>query len=206
MDDFLLNQFGLERYTEHERENWSNSNIIIADDIEDIIKFVEKYVKSADSKRLYMGKIDAKLAKRIEQDIGLNLLNYNVAITNSFENSHTNVEKERLRGQIAITSDIVALVPQIVSRYDNIFLVRKTREGKPVIKFVKDINGEKTVIEYISDKKKMLYLQTLYGKTIKKELSPSDKCKSQCHNVQDDLGYESSTNSIPQNQKNAIQN
>lgn len=199
MSEYLLNQFGLENYTEHEKENWGNSNIIIADDIEDIIEFVEMYVKSADNKRLYMGKINEELAKRIEQDIGLDLLNYNVAITNSFENSHTDEEKERLRGQIAITPDIVALAPRIVSQYDNIFLVRKTREGKPVIKFVKNINGEKSVIEYVSDKKKMLYLQTMYGKILKKELSPSDKCESQCHNVQNDLGYESSNGSISQN-------
>lgn len=200
------NVFGLDNYSKHELENWNNSNILIANSKTDIIEYVNTFVRTGENKKIYAGKIGEELASRIKQDIGLDLLGYNIAITNSFENSHSDEKKENLRGQIGITPEIVALMPEIISSYDEVKLAGTTRQGKPVIKFIKNINGEKTVVEYVSDKKKMLYLQTMYGKVKKMTSHPATNAIANATTSETTWDMKSSDSSVPQNQKNATEN
>lgn len=166
---FQLNEFGLEEYTEHEKENWSTSKIMFANNKQDIADYVKQMVKQRTGSRLYIGKIGKELAGKIKKDTGEELLNYNLAITDAFENSHAIERKEQLRGQVAITPEIIADLPEIIGKYDKVYRSGENKSGKPSITFEKDVNGKKVAVEYVSDKKKMLYLQTIYGWGKKKE-------------------------------------
>ena len=164
---YQLNEFGLEEYNDHEKQGWENSNIITCNTQQDIIDFVNSYVRKPGYKRLYMGKIGESLANKIKKDIGLNLFNYNVVLTSNLEASHASYETEAPRGQIAVTPEILAEIPEIIAHYDSISLSGETDKGKPAIKFEKNINGQRVVIEYVSDKRKMIYTQTMYARAEK---------------------------------------
>ncbi|MCR5144828.1 MAG: hypothetical protein K6B67_05910 [Lachnospiraceae bacterium] len=137
-------------------------NIIIAEKPEDIANYVRNYANTNLKKMIYLGKIGKSLAERIKKDTGIDLEGYNVAITNAFENFHNNPEKEEPRGQIAITPELVELVPEIISEYDTV--TKTINKNKQVeLKFEKNIDGKKTVIEYVSSGRHYIYLQTMYG-------------------------------------------
>lgn len=140
-----------------------NAAIIIANEENDIVDYIKQYANTNAKQKLYLGTIGKELAERIEMDVNLDLRGYHISITNAFENSHTSEEKERRRGQIAITSEIVALVPRIITKYDRVEMNRK-RNRNIGLKFTKDLDGRKTVVEYVSKGRHSLYLQTMYGK------------------------------------------
>lgn len=160
---YQLNQFGLEEYTELEKENWEKSSIMICNSRKDIIDFCENNLHRTPYKKLYIGKIGNDLADRLYKDTGMRLDNYNIVLTSWFENSHADAEKEAKRGQIAVTPEMIADLPEIISSYDRVLDAGKTQQGKPVLQFEKEINGKRVAIEYVSDKKKSLTVQTMYA-------------------------------------------
>ena len=160
---YQLNQFGLEEYTEKERQWWKDSNIVFANTKQDIIDYFNTKVHKKPYSRLYLGTIGSELADRIYKDTNVRLEGYSIAITSEFENSHADAEKERARGQIAVTAEMVADLPEIISKYDKVSVTEKQANGKPVLKFEKNIHGKRVAIEYVSDKRKMLTLQTMYA-------------------------------------------
>lgn len=113
--------------------------------------------------RLYIGKIGPELAQRIYKDTGVNTENLNVAITSEFEDSHSNPEKERSRGQTPVTPEILSRLPEIISSYDKVENTTSSKDRKPVLKFEKDINGKNVAVEYVRSKKGMLELHTMYA-------------------------------------------
>ncbi len=162
-----LNVQGIDTYTEKEIENLTKGgNIIIAKSLDEIEDYVINYVGTNQKKKIYLGKIGKSLANRINADTGLNLEGYNIAITNAFENSHADAKKEAKQGQIAITPEIIKLVPQIISEYDTV-VKDVRRNGQIGLKFEKDINGKKTIVEYVSTGRHYIYLQTMYGRNSK---------------------------------------
>lgn len=201
-EKFSLNVFGLEEYTEHEKGNWKNADIVYANTEEDIAEFVKTYVRTNSRKRMYCGKIGTELAEKIFEDTGLHLDNYNVAINSWFENSHADSEKEKLRGQVAITPDIVAKMPMIISRYDNVIVKGYTDGSRPVLEFTKDIDGKKVLIEFASKRRKTLDIQTMYGWAKKKTSHPAADAKASARTSETNRDMKSSTNIISQNTEN----
>lgn len=59
-------------------------------------------------------------------------------------------------------------IPKIIEEADFIELDRKKYDGKPIIRFIKTINGRTTVVSYVSQKKHDLGVQTMYS-SIKKD-------------------------------------
>ena len=114
--------------------------------------------------RLYIGKIGPELAQRIYKDTGVNTENLNVAITSEFEDSHSNPEKERSRGQTPVTPEILSRLPEIISSYDKVENTTSSKDRKPVLKFEKDINGKNVAVEYVRSKKGMLELHAWENK------------------------------------------
>lgn len=78
------------------------------------------------------------------------------------------MKKENLRGQRAITEDDILAIPKIIEEADFIEFDRKKYDGKPIIRFIKTINGRTTVVSYVSQKKHNLGVQTMYS-SIKKD-------------------------------------
>lgn len=73
------------------------------------------------------------------------------------------MKKENLRGQRAITEDDILAIPKIIEEADFIELDREKYDGKPIIRFIKTINGKATVVSYVSQKKHDLGVQTMYS-------------------------------------------
>ena len=161
---YELNQFGFEEYGEKEKGWWKNNDsIIICNTKQDIADFYRDHVHKKPYARLYIGKIGPELAQRIYKDTGVNTENLNVAITSEFEDSHSNPEKERSRGQAPVTPEILSRLPEIISSYDKVENTTSSKDRKPVLKFEKDINGKNVAVEYVRSKKGMLELHTMYA-------------------------------------------
>lgn len=161
---YELNQFGFEEYGEKEKDWWKNNDsIIICNTKQDIADFYRDHVHKKPYARLYIGKIGPELAQRIYKDTGVNTENLNVAITSEFEDSHSNPEKERSRGQTPVTPEILSRLPEIISSYDKVENTTSSKDRKPVLKFEKDINGKNVAVEYVRSKKGMLELHTMYA-------------------------------------------
>ena len=161
---YELNQFGFEEYGEKEKGWWKNNDsIIICNTKQDIADFYRDHVHKKPYARLYIGKIGPELAQRIYKDTGVNTENLNVAITSEFEDSHSNPEKERSRGQTPVTPEILSRLPEIISSYDKVENTTSSKDRKPVLKFEKDINGKNVAVEYVRSKKGMLELDTMYA-------------------------------------------
>lgn len=161
---YELNQFGFEEYGEKEKGWWKNNDsIIICNTKQDIADFYRDHVHKKPYARLYIGKIGLELAQRIYKDTGVNTENLNVAITSEFEDSHSNPEKERSRGQTPVTPEILSRLPEIISSYDKVENTTSSKDRKPVLKFEKDINGKNVAVEYVRSKKGMLELHTMYA-------------------------------------------
>lgn len=202
--EYTKNQFGLDSYSVQERENWKNGNIIVADSPADIVDFIKKWNKTGEYKRLYCGKIGKDLASRIENDTGVNLENYNIAIRSDYENSHADIEREKLRGQIAITPEVLSLFPTVVSEYDTVSIEGTTQTGDNVaLMFVKDIKGKKVSVTYVARKRMMLYLQTMYGWGEKKNPHPAINASNDTSTTTPEAvrDMDSSKNSVSQNQE-----
>ena len=161
---YELNQFGFEEYGEKEKGWWKNNDsIIICNTKQDIADFYRDHVHKKPYARLYIGKIGPELAQRIYKDTGVNTENLNVAITSEFEDSHSNPEKERSRGQTPVTPEILSRLPEIISSYDKVENTTSSKDRKPVLKFEKNINGKNVAVEYVRSKKGMLELHTMYA-------------------------------------------
>lgn len=156
-------------------------------------------MKTGVAKRLYCGKIEETLAERIKKDIGVDLLNYNVSITSWFENSHSDETKEALRGQTAITPDIVAKFPYVISNYDKVELAGETKDQRQAIKFEKAIDGKKVVVTYVTKRGMQLQLQTMYGWALKKNSHHTT-------NASDDANARTSETSMDMSSNNSISN
>lgn len=165
---YALNEFGLEEYTNNETQQRANSkSILFANSEQDIVDFVNDYIVNRKDgqgfKRLFVGKIGDSLADRIYSDTGIDVENFNVVLRSDFENTHGDAEREASRGQAAITPEIVGKMPEIIGNYDRAYRGDDAWNGEPSIIFEKDIDGRKVAVEYVSNKRKQLYLQTMFG-------------------------------------------
>ena len=173
---YQLNQFGFDEYTEKEKGWWKdNPNIILCNSKQDIIDFYKNHVHKKPYTRLYIGKIGEELSEKIYRDTGVETKGLNVAITSEYEDSHNDIQKEKLRGQIPITPELLSDLPEIISGYDKVENATKSYDRKPALKFEKDINGKRVAIEYVRSKKGLLELQTMYAweKKKSKGVSPT---------------------------------
>lgn len=161
---YQLNQFGLEEYTEREKQNLANEVNIICNSKADIKRFVEN-IRPYKLQRLFLGNIGPELGQVIKNNTGVDITGYSLVIrsdnvTKIFKDHGS--DKEYKRGQIPVTVDDIAAIPQIISEADNIERTTDTDMGKPAIRFEKNFRGKDVVIEYVSDKRRMLYTQTMW--------------------------------------------
>lgn len=170
-------KYSLTTYSKHQIENWKNSkSIIVYETEEQLRQFIQDAKKGKNlNKKMYFGAISQKLSDRIKKDTGLDVNKYNCTLRASevrkIFDDHGNEEKESLRGQRAITEDDFVSIPKIIQNPDEIILSDNLFEGKPVIKFVKTINGKTTVAAYISAKHLDLTVQTMYSGKNKRSLA-----------------------------------
>lgn len=178
-----LNTFGFEKYSNKEIERiarGTNPSIIIAENKNDIINYINDYVGTNSKKKLYLGTIGNELANKIKKDTGEDLKGYNISITNAFENSHSNPATEEPRGQIAITPEFIAdNLSTTINDYDSVKLSTGKRGDKALV-FKKNNGARITAVENISNGKHSLYLQTMHA--IKKA-APSEEIQNKSANL-----------------------
>lgn len=162
--------YSLKEYSEHQIENWKESKTIVVYENDEQAKiFCEKALKdNSFKKKLYFSAITEDTARKIKQKTGVDVSDLNCCIRADeirkiLKNSHGNEKKENLRGQRAITIDDILLIPNVIQNADTVRRSETDYEGKPVIEFVKEIDGKTTVISYVSRKHKDLTVQTIYA-------------------------------------------
>ena len=161
-------------YSSIEINNIESSNIKIANNKNDIVKFAKEIINKKNTyKKLYVGKINENTSNYVKNKLGLNIDNYNVSINkNGIEHSinrHSS-KSEFLRGQIPIKPEDFKNIPLVINESDKITRGYNTKQNKPSITFQKNINGKNVVVTYVSDKHHNLELQTMY-KFINKKIN-----------------------------------
>lgn len=175
---YQLNEFGFDQYTEKQKENWEGSNIVFANTKQDILNFFHDYIEHRGPyKKLYLGEIGEELGKRIFEETKVQVTGYNVCLDSYFENSHSDQKKESARGQVAVTPEMVADLPEIIGKFDRVRLGKETRMGKPSLIFEKNIDGKRVAVEYVSDKRRQLTTQTMWANK-NKGLAPTSNATS----------------------------
>ena len=163
-------KYALKEYSQHQIDNWKESKTIVVYENDEQAKiFCEKALEdNSFKKKLYFGAITEDMARKIKQKTRIDVSNLNCCIRADeirkiLKNSHGNEKKENLRGQRAITIDDILLIPYVIQNADTVRRSETDYEGKPVIEFVKEIDGKTTVISYVSRKHKDLTVQTIYA-------------------------------------------
>lgn len=162
-------------YTEKEIENIEGKNIKIANNYDDIMKFVKSARSVPSNAKLYLSKITNDISTKIKKMFGINVDNYNISISTDFIrhtfSHHGNADVEAKRGQVQIVEDDFKNIPQIIQNPDNIIDGGYNKQNKKTIKFEKNIDGNVVVATYVSDKRNNLELQTMY-KFKNKKINP----------------------------------
>ena len=176
-DNSGKSRFSLVGYSKKQIENWKNSkNIVVYENEQQLRQFIHDAQNGKNlNKKIYFGAISEEMAFRIKQETGIDVNKYNCTLRASevrkILKDHGNEQSEALRGQRAITEDDFVMIPQIIQNPDQIILSDELFEGKPVINFVKVINGKTTIAAYVSAKHLDLTVQTMYSGKNKGNLS-----------------------------------
>ncbi|WP_405354251.1 hypothetical protein [Ruminococcus sp.] len=176
-DDTIQDEKSIEKYSDKEKENWQSSkNILIYRDNAQFEDFITKSLNNDINKKIYIGKISSKLGEFIYSKTGLNISGYNLVLRSSeirkiLKYDHGDEIKENLRGQRAIAKSDFLNFAKIITNPDEIYLGDKKYENKPVIIFVKTINGKTIAVTYVSAKHHDLTLQTMYSGKNKESLA-----------------------------------
>lgn len=162
-------RYSLKSYSQHQLDNWAASKKIVVYQNEDQLRqFIQDALAGKNlGQKMYFGSVPADLAARIERDTGLNVEGYNCSIAaqeiRKIFKDHGDPAKEALRGQRAIVEDDIVSIPEVIQAPDTIDLSPKQYNGRPVINFVKDLNGRTTVTAYVSGKHLDLTVQTMFA-------------------------------------------
>lgn len=207
-----INEFN--GYTDKEINNIKSNKISIAQSNEDITQFVNNSKKMPGNFKMYLGKIKENASNVIKNTLGINVDNYNISLktddVRKIFKDHGSERTEIPRGQIPITEEDFLNIPNIINEPDVISKSGETPQGKPAIKFEKNIDGNNIVVTYVSDKHNNLELQTMYKfKNNKKRDSATALHENQAPGL-NTSEMDSGTNlfinnSIPQN-NNSVKN
>ena len=199
-------------YSQKEIQNLSSNKVRIAKKESDITSFVKNARLMSSNIKLYFGKVSNKIADMIDKKLGINVHNYNISLKNDdirkIFKDHGTEKTEIPRGQVPITEEDFLNIPEIINNPDNIERSGTTQQGKPAIKFEKNINGNNVVIVYVSDKHNNLEMQTMYK--FKNNKNNRSSSSTVLHNNQNSglntsktgSGTNTPNTSIPQNAKN----
>ena len=156
-------------YSEKQKKNWGNSrSIVICETEKQIRKFVSDARKGTNiGKKMYLGAIPASLAETIRIEPGLNVEGYNCSVAaqeiRKIFKDHGNEQTENLREQRTITEYDFVNIPVVIQSPDKITRSERDYNGRPVINFVKLLEGKVTVTAYVSGKHLALTVQTLFA-------------------------------------------
>lgn len=165
----------IEKYTEHEINNFRNGKIKIVRSNDDIDKFIIDSIRYPSNAKLYFGKIGKVLADKIKSELNIDIENYNISLqANAIRHilkNHGDKSIENKRGQIAVTKEDFKLIPKIISEYDKIKNVGITEKNNIAINFEKQVENKYFLITYISGKNHNFEVKTMWKIKVSKKNS-----------------------------------
>ena len=164
-----VNENGLMSLTEQEQVNLSSGkkNKVIST-FSEAVSFVKNALSDKQSvDRAYMGKVPDNISRMVQQNTGLDIQGFGVMMNGNdvrhIFKDHGNVLAEQARGQIAVTADDIARIPEVVSSPDYVALSDETdAKGRKALIFEKQIGDRYITIQGVSDGKQVLQTDTLY--------------------------------------------
>jgi hypothetical protein len=127
-----------------------NLDTIVADPpqaIRDLFQRLSKLDLSRENPSLAYHRVDTTQAQAIKQATGLDVEGYahvlDAAALRHIIKRHGN---EHRQGQLPVTEDDVAMLPDVVTAWDEVRYERKNKQGLDVIQFKKRINGHVFVV------------------------------------------------------------
>ncbi len=116
-------RYYLEEYTEHQKENWSDSkNIVVYESDTQLDQFIDDALNKRNlDKKMYFGRVPFDLAQRVMDETGMDIDGYNCTIQAQeirkiLVHSHGDEAFERARGQRAITKEDIKNIPEVKHR------------------------------------------------------------------------------------------
>lgn len=164
-----VNENGLSAYTERERVNLaSGKKNRIVSTFQEAVDFVRNALANRQSTdRAYLGKVPDETARRVLDDTGVDIAGYNAvipsdAVRHIFKN-HGDSKAENARGQVAITPETAARIPEVLSDPDRVMLSPQTDgRGLPTLLFEKDLGDYYVTAQAVADGSHSIQTDTLY--------------------------------------------
>ncbi len=171
----LKNENGLLSLTEQERVNLSSGakNKVVST-FQDAVQFVRNALANkASVERAYMGKVPESTARRVMQETGINIDGMGVMMNGvdvrHIIKSHGDPTLETARGQVMVTAEAIAHIPEIIAQPDAVYLSETNdAKGRKAIVFEKRFGDTYITVQGVSNGKNLLQTDTLYiqkGKT-----------------------------------------
>lgn len=170
-----VNENGLNSYSEQERVNLSSGkkNKVIST-LQDAVSFVRNALSNKQNvDRAYLGKVPDRVAQKVLADTGVDIRGMGTMMNGNdvrhIMKDHGDPIAETARGQVPVTPDDIARIPEVISAPDRVTVSLETdSKGRTALVFEKQIGDKYITIQGVSDGKHVLQTDTLYirkGKT-----------------------------------------
>lgn len=171
----------LGQYTDEEIKSIETSKLFqVARSYEDVKNFIATAQNGTIQKRLFLGKVTASTAAKIQSEANINVAGKSIALSSDdirhIFRKHGTDGTELTRGQVAVTQEnfeniIDTLIePDTVSRTDE--------NGVSGLMFQKEIGGKVTAITVVSEKRKTLTLKSAWIQKEKQHISPPSNAET----------------------------
>ena len=207
------NENGLTSLTEQEKINLSSGakNKVVTT-FQDAVQFVRNALTNKNNvDRAYLGKVPESTAQRVMQETGVNVDGMGVMMNGvdvrHIIKHHGDPILEQARGQVAVTAEAIARIPEIIADPDAVYLSdTDDGKGRASIVFEKQFGDTYITVQGISNGKNLLQTDTMYiqkGKTRTSRYSMPDAQESAApeNNVRNvpSQGLSSIDTTVPQN-------
>ena len=170
-----VNENGLNSYSEQERVNLSSGkkNKVIST-LQDAVSFVRNALSNKQNvDRAYLGKVPDRVAQKVLADTGVDIRGMGAMMNGNdvrhIMKDHGDPIAETARGQVPVTPDDIARIPEVISAPDRVTVSPETdSKSRTALVFEKQIGDKYITIQGVSDGKHVLQTDTLYirkGKT-----------------------------------------
>lgn len=164
-----VNENGLASLTEQEKINLSSGakNKVVTT-FQDTVQFVRNALKNkGSSDRAYLGKVPDRTAQRVMQETGMDISGYNAILSSDnvrhIIKNHGDPIMETARGQITVSAEDIAAIPEVLAAPDSVYLSgKKDSRGRPVIVFEKQIGDNFVTMQAVSDGTHSIQTDTLF--------------------------------------------
>ncbi len=189
------NENGLTALTEQEKINLSSGKRDkIISTFQEAIAFIRNALSDRQNvDRAYLGKIPEATAKMVLNETGMDIFGYRSILAGDnvrhIMKNHGKASAEATRGQVAVTENDIALIPNVLSSPDKVYLSPQLdSRGRNVLIFEKKIGDNYVTMQAVTDGTHSLQTDTLYKQKTKNSQATgyynASKIADPAHNAQ----------------------